>query len=412
MEKKEKQKFKNQIILNVILIIIFSFVSYYLFLQNDDLSVKIKDSNELYTSYLDLNNNWVSVSDLAKVSSKYGSNKEIIDALSDKERLRWIITKTTQNSDYLTWLNLELSKEQKYDDEVKQNKEIIWNILPVFSQYTNGYYNETIQNIDYQITLDNFTSFIETNILKQHNISSFSPIWIDNISFTDWTNTKKSVNKSSSSNLIWSFVLNLDFQWKNSSISKMIEYIQNSWKLDIQNWKLINKSKINNESNYSLLDNLLMSIDSLTLKSPLLDKDIIWSDGKIVSNWWTISIRFYVRWIWFEQLQTTKQKVIKSIKDLYSEVNNKAKYCDLWNNPLCKDGDWSSAVANLRSLLKDINTLKTKVDLKTKNITKQDIDINQELLEWSSIESSIETLKNSAAKSLNYINNFTKTWAK
>gem|GEM_PF-2904019 len=57
MEKKEKQKFKNQIILNVILIIIFSFVSYYLFLQNDDLSVKIKDSNELYTSYLDLNNN-------------------------------------------------------------------------------------------------------------------------------------------------------------------------------------------------------------------------------------------------------------------------------------------------------------------------------------------------------------------
>ena len=44
MEKKEKQKIKNQIILNVILITLLSVVTYYLFLQNDELNIKITDA--------------------------------------------------------------------------------------------------------------------------------------------------------------------------------------------------------------------------------------------------------------------------------------------------------------------------------------------------------------------------------
>lgn len=412
MEKKEKQKFKNQIIFDVILIFIFSALSYYLFLQYDDLNNKISDANSLYSSYLELKTNWISVSDLPKVSAKYGSNKDIADAFTDKERLRWIITKTSGKEDYLTWLGSELEKEQKYNDEAKQNQDIIWNILPIFYQYTDWFSDDKAKSIDHQITLDNFTSFVETNILKQNDISSYSPIWIDNITFWDWWTKKIKTTNSNSPNLIWSFVLNLDFQWKNSSISKMLEYIQNSWKLDIQNGKLVKESKTNNVSNYSSLNNLLMSIDSLTLKSPLLDKDIIWADWKVVMNWGTIIIRFYVRGIWYEQLSKIKTDSIKNLNDLFTDVSNKSKYCDAGNNPLCKDWAWSEAVANLRSLLKDISALKSKVDLKSKVIIKQDLDVNQELSDWLDISSSIDNLKYSSAKSINYINNFTKKWAK
>lgn len=408
MDIKEKIKIKNQLIFNWVLIFILSLVTYYLFNQYSDLSVKMDEANKLFSYYNQIKNNWIDINDLARVSAKFWQNKEIVSALNDKERLKWIITKSDKSADYPTWLNIELSKESKNQEEKLKNENIIWNILPIFYQYWDWTLDNKWKNVDYQITLDNFTSFVENKLLKAHNISSYSTIWMDNIVFDNqWWK-----NNMNSSSVIWSFFLNLDFQWSNKDIASMIEFIQNSWKLDIQNWKLINKNQKNSTNNLSMLDNLLMTIDNLSIKSPILESSEYDSTGKLIKNTWSIKIRFYVRWLWFEQLTNIKSRSIKKITDLQKTISNKATICEKWNNPLCKDWVWSEAVATLRSYLKDIIAIKSKVDSKTKIVPWKDMNINQELSDWLSIASSIDSIEASCLKAINYIDNFKKTWAK
>lgn len=411
MDKKEKNKITNLIIFNTTLIVCLLVLLYYFSQQYIVLWQNIDDANKLYSSYNKLKSDWIDINDLAAVSAKYGSNKEFIVALWDKDKLKWIIQKGNPSADYSTRLSLELSKETQTNNEIKNNETILWNILPIFYQYWDSYSDDNSSSIDYQITLDNFTSFVENNILRKNNIISYSPIWIDNITFDNW-DIKKKAKSTSNSSQIWSFVLNLDFSAKNKDIISLIEYIQNSWTLDIQNWKLINKSKINNVSNFSALDNLLMTIDNLTLKDSILAKDIIDAAGKPVLHAWTIKIRFYVRWMWFEQLNNIKTKAVKKLSTLSIDVTNKSKLCDKWNNPICKDWIWSQAVAILRSFLKDINAIQVKVDTKMKIVPNLDINVNQELSDWLSISSSIDTVESSCLKSINYINSQIQKWAK
>lgn len=410
MDKNKKKKITNLLILNTTFIIWLIILLFVFIQQYDSLSKKITSANELYSSYNTLKKDWFNISDLSIVSNKYWASKDLKSMISDKAKINTIIHKTKPSENYSTWINNELWKEAQFNKEIQNNEKILWNILPFFYQYWDSYSNDSFNDsplkIDYQITLDNFISFVENSILRKNNIISFSPIWIESITFDNWNaKTKTSSKASANSNLntIWSFVLSLDFQAKNSNISKLIEYIQNSWKLDIQNWKLINKEKTNSTSDFSSLDNLLMTIDNITLAKSLLNQE--------TDNKWVIKIRFYVRWIWFEQLNVTKTKAISKLSDLAKDYTLKSKLCDNWTNPICKSWLWSEAVATLRNLLKDINAVQLKVNTKTKSVSNINADINQELSDWLAIWSSIDSIEQAWQKSISYINS-QQQWAK
>jgi len=405
MDKKEQQKIINSIIFNsVLILILLLFFWLYLLPQYWDFSDQKTSANELYTAYNKLKIDWININDIQSTFARNGSSKAIMATIKDKDKLKNILKKDSASMEYLVWINKELSKESAFTKEIKNNETILWNILPVFYQYWDSYNNESSQ-IEYQVTLENFTSFIETDILKKHNIISFSSIGIDNITFDNTKTVNKVKSDISNWTEIWSFILTLDFQAKNKDISSLLEYIQDSWKLDIQNGKLINKVKQSTSSSkYSDLDNLLMSIDNINLSKPLSNPD---NDNK-----WVIRIKFYVRWMWYDQLNTIKTKSINKIAKLTIDMVQKSKLCDKWISPLCKELVWSEAVANVRSLLKDIAWIQTRIDTKTKTALNVNMNINSELSDWLSILTWLETIESSYSKSATYINNFLLKWAK
>lgn len=405
MDKKEQQKIINSIIFNsVLILILLLFFWLYLLPQYWDFSDQKTSANELYTAYNKLKIDWININDIQSTFARNGSSKAIMATIKDKDKLKNILKKDSASMEYLVWINKELSKESAFTKEIKNNETILWNILPVFYQYWDSYNNESSQ-IEYQVTLENFTSFIETDILKKHNIISFSSIGIDNITFDNTKTVNKVKSDISNWTEIWSFILTLDFQAKNKDISSLLEYIQDSWKLDIQNGKLINKVKQSTSSSkYSDLDNLLMSIDNINLSKPLSNPD--------TDNKWVIRIKFYVRWMWYDQLNTIKTKAINKITKLTIDMVQKSKLCDKWISPLCKELVWSEAVANVRSLLKDIAWIQTRIDTKTKTALNVNMNINSELSDWLSILTWLETIESSYSKSATYINNFQLKWAK
>lgn len=411
MDKKEKQKLIHSIIFNsVLILLLLLFLGLYLVPWHADYSQKTVEANELYQSYNKLKYNGIEINDLQRIFAKHSSNKAIKDSLKDKDKLVNILKKNNSSLEYMTWINNELAKQAQFNQEIKNNEAILWNILPVFYQYWNSYNSESTQ-IQYQITLENFTSFVENDILKQYDIDSYSPIGIDNITF-DKSGPKNNINESIINDTnnwgvssIWSFVLDIDFQAKNSQISQMIEYIQNSWKLYIQNWKLVNTVKKSDiDSNYSSLNNLLMSIDSLNLSDTLSNPNS--------TNKGIMKIRFYVRWMWLEQLTNIKTKVMEKIAKLEADMNNKSRLCDKEVIPLCKESAWSEAVANIRDLLKELSLIRQRINAKTKSATNTNIDINVELSDWLSILTWLTTIESSYSKPANYINNFKLAWAK
>ncbi len=199
----------------------------------------------------------------------------------------------------------------------------------------------------------------------------------------------------------------MDIEAKDSDILNFINYIQNSWKLKIKDWKLENEVKESWENNVSNLDNLLMTIDEINfVKIPVL----AWNDTDKELNKWTIVLRFYVRWISYEQLSIIKSRVTSKFYNLSLKITADSIICDSWETKICKDWNWSQAVANVRLLVKQISMLKKKIEEKTKD-NQMSTDVNAQLSDWLSISSAVDNIADSYNKSSKIISEFWK-WTK
>ncbi|EKE28563.1 MAG: hypothetical protein ACD_3C00043G0002 [uncultured bacterium (gcode 4)] len=402
MEKKEQQKIVSTISFNVTLITVISLViAYYLVPQHDALKTQIADANALYLSLNDLKENWLKADWLEKILTEENKMTQWMqEILKDKAKVNKVITKTGQK-DYLSWIKQEVLKWNDYSKEAQNNDQIVWNIIPVFYKYSDSNKGQaTDATIREQITLDSFTNYIEEEVLKKFDIISFSPVWIENISFD--SEEKPGVAKVQKTNeTIWSFSFNLDFEAKNKNIMDLIDSIQKSWKLDIQNGKLMNKVKKNKEnSSLSSLDNLLITIDSLTVQEPInvLDK----------SNKGALKLRFYVSWVWYEQLTAIKKWINEKFTNLYANILSKAKLCDNAEAAICKDNVGSQSVWSIRGLLKEATSVKIRLDTLVKDTNMVWLDINQALTSWLSLGASIDTIDTAYKKSATYIDNYNK----
>lgn len=405
MEAHEKRKYTNILSLYIFLNILFIGLIYlYVLPWYDEMTIKLTETNDLNTYVNHLKNDGPSIDELTKILTDNSIDKNTLNLLSDKDRIWAIIKKDPANPNYIDWLSKELLKESVITEEVENNERIIWNIIPTFfqlNQWKAENTNNASTNVTQTITLDNFIKYIENVILWKHNITSYSSVWINNVNFWSDTTDKKAPKES-----IWSFTITLDIEGKNSDIMDLIDFIQKSWKLDIdKSWKLVStwtKWLDSKDDQYSSLNNLLIMIDSLKLSN------ILTLDDKI--NKWTITLRFFVKWISYEKLNNIKSKVISRYEEISKKVFSMWKLCDLGWNPICKDVNWSQSVATIKSLINDVNIVKSKIDTKNKSAWLND-DINTSLNDWLSISNSLDSIETALDKPSRIITDF-KKWAK
>jgi hypothetical protein len=357
MEKKEKQKIIRWIILNSIwLFICLIIVLLYIVPNYTAISDNYKTWNDLFSSINRIKSNWLNI-DEVQAWFNQAKIKWVENLFKDKEKVDELIKKPDNYSkDYISWINEELLKSDTITKEIKNWNQIIWNIIPTFNDFWDKIKvtkdNGKILN---KINMDSFISYIENGVLKKYSLTSYTSIWIDNIDY--------SINKDLWLN-IWTFKINLDFEWTISSIKTMIRDFQNSGKIRIENWKLVWITK-NTDEEFSSLNNLLITIDSLQLSD--------FSNNNLPVKW-NIALQFYIKWAWLQDYILIKDALIKETNDLLSLIKEWAKTCDKWNNTICKNNDWNEAVYNIKSLLSQINSIKEKTTELQKNMKIDNID--------------------------------------
>ena len=124
----------------------------------------------------------------------------------------------------------DILRQAKAEKEIQENDSILGNIIPIFA---NSPVLSTQDDIDNQITLASFISYVEKDILGKYALTSYAPLGISNILFPDKKDT--TVN-------IGSFKISLDFKGKNSNILSLMDALQKSGKLTVRNGKLISES--------------------------------------------------------------------------------------------------------------------------------------------------------------------------
>ncbi len=381
MEKREKQWYIRWLILNSIIVIwLLIFAFNFIIPKYDEISSISAQWNTLFTDIKKIEYYWYSVNDLQTLFAKHQFT-DTKNLFVDKNKLTSTLTKSPDynGKTYNEWLNDEIWKLDFYNSEIQNNKNILWNIIPTFSDSA-----WSVKWVDNKITLETFINYIEENLLKKYNLQSFSSIWIDNVTF----------DKDKKNN-IWIFKLDLDISWKNSNIKNFIKNIQESWQLKINDeWKLEwNISK--NQNSLSDLSNLLITIDNLSLNDNIIDDN--------EDNTWNITLQFYVKWIWLEDYILIKNKIINDFNTLYSKISLDSKRCDKWTNKICNDKDWNKAISDIRSLIPQLDAIKLNLNtLKNNNID----DINSEMEKLYNISVFNENINWIYQKNLQIINKF------
>jgi hypothetical protein len=201
----------------------------YIVPQYTTINETIAQVNTTIIDTASLKSTGVNKDSFTELLNKSGKKKEISETVfTDSSKLSEVLKKpTTITTDYLSWLIEENGKINALDKEIFETDTILGNIIPVFissSTINTGEY------IDNQLTLASFISYIEKDILGKYSLTSYAPLGISNITFSDKNNT--SVN-------IGSFKITLDFKGKNSNILALIDAVQKSGSITIRNGKII-----------------------------------------------------------------------------------------------------------------------------------------------------------------------------
>ncbi|MCK9272866.1 hypothetical protein M0P65_04945 [Candidatus Gracilibacteria bacterium] len=385
MEKKEKQKIIRGIILNSIgLFICLIIVLLYIVPNYTAISDNYKTGNDLFSSINRIKSNGLNI-DEVQAGFNQAKIKGVENLFKDKEKVDELIKKPDNYSkDYISWINEELLKSDTITKEIKKGNQIIGNIIPTFNDFGDKIKvtkdNGKILN---KINMDSFISYIENGVLKKYSLTSYTSIGIDNIDY--------SINKDLGLN-IGTFKINLDFEGTISSIKTMIRDFQNSGKIRIENGKLVGITK-NTDEEFSSLNNLLITIDSLQLS------DFSNNNLPVKGN---IALQFYIKGAGLQDYILIKDALIKETNDLLSLIKEGAKTCDKGNNTICKNNDGNEAVYNIKSLLSQINSIKEKTTELQKNMKIDNID--KEFSNLFQIYSSLKRIRGIYDKNMAIIN--------
>ena len=219
MDKRRKERMIKGIILNATVIIgCIVYIFMYLAPEYDVMWATLIKINDTRTNIISLKNDGVDANSFTSILTRLGRKKEVSNVIfADTEKLSKVLKKpSTVKTDYLTWLTTEIAKVNILDKEIQENNAILWNIIPIFVNSSTTTIDTEVEN---QMTLSSFISYIEKDILGKYTLTSYIPLGISNIDFPDKKDTPINIGN---------FKLTLDFTGKNSNILLLIDALQKS----------------------------------------------------------------------------------------------------------------------------------------------------------------------------------------
>lgn len=393
-EERTKQKQIRLIVTN--LLIICAILAYFYYNIYPQLNAIQEVAAWVQTNF-DYNErikkNWISSEDLTKILAKNVKKKDNLqEILKDKNEILKLVGKpATYKWNYLEWVAEELLKKNEFEEELRKNDEIIANIIPDY--YPLWIENKEIKeanelaDLKNRINLYSFIYYIEDNILKKYNFVSNSAIWINNVKFENW---------KSWSGTIWTFSFKLDFKWKNSDIRSFLDRIQDSWKIEIKDWKINPK---NPDSSLTSLNNLLITINDLSLTELLTDPS--------KENTWIITLNFYVKSVDPKDVLETKKRVIERIWELKTLVTKWISICSNWADKCRNNTEIATAMSELKKISTQLDTIKKDLEWKDWKKKQDTVEDYENIFKTNSL---LSRLQDSTEKNTTLINNILGKW--
>ncbi len=258
-------------------------------------------------------------------------------------------------SDYKSFIE-ELKDSYKEKDNLDEKLWIISKILPSYS--------EKIYDIDEENLLSDlrFINYIES-IIYEFNLSYENPIWIGSVklipNYTIWTDESNSFDKN-----IFYIPLELDLEWSKASIIYFLHFINNVWKIYLdEDWEIAlfkdenypkndfffnfkfkniwNKKEI---SKYNIFNNQVIDIETISfsdyINSSFNPLDILNNETDLVKFLkntgqmdekfkLNVKLRFYVKWLPKYKIENFIKNFKKDFTDTEKLVKENLKNQDL-----------------------------------------------------------------------------------
>jgi len=249
---------------------------------------------------------------------------------------------------YPEWVKAELAKKSEFDAEVELNDKIIAGIIPTYSELSidNSVFEKN------RITLTDLVSFVENDLLKKFNLTSFSNIGFTSLAFEKQQNAAVNVG---------TYKMPLEVSGTNQNLQDFIISIQNSGKLNIQDGKLVAPKNLETQA----FSNLLISIDQITFAQSLEKAE--------KENKMSVNLVFYARAKSYTDLLKIRSSLSDSTKVLLSEIKTYTELCGNLVDSVCKNENSLKAIQTIRSIMDDVKELDTQLQASLKTTSTQDI---------------------------------------
>lgn len=297
--KWSKQAIFQSFLFNIVFIILFSVLGvYYVLPLFTEVSEKKDKLDILWSKYIDLKKKWLDYANFTALHKTLWKEKKISDNvfLSNVLENFWKndyeqYFLNTTNIGYSDFLDKQIKdariKRQELEDTGISNS--IKDILP--------YFTDNASLSDSSLTNFKFINRIES-LLDTFDLNTVDNIWMWDLSIVGSIEQNKwsKENASSMDGKIYRWEIRLNIVWKKKNIVNFIHYIDNVWKIKIEDWKVTvkrpNKEAIfiddyGNEKNNDFLDipgyfiweediynRLIMEMSSLELAEYLDSSDL------------------------------------------------------------------------------------------------------------------------------------------
>lgn len=244
----------------------------------DEVNAQAKETNAVISKFESIQKNGIPFSELESSIKQTGNNSELLDLVkTSPEETKKAIVKEGDEP-YMAWLSTASTKNAEDKLKLQKAKARINTIVPTLSPI-NG-------NIEEQnITLRDYITFIEQNILANFNIKSLSPLGMSSIVYEkekEEENEDKNAPKKPL-NPIGYFLVDLNFESTNKNISELLDFIHT-----IGNPEILSSKDIHKEIP-PVMSNPLITVDAIALDQ-ILDPQ---SPSKANSG--RITLKFFVR---------------------------------------------------------------------------------------------------------------------
>ncbi len=167
---------------------------------------------------------------------------------------------------------------------------------------------------------------------------------------------------------IGTFKTEFAIEGQNSQILKLVEYVQDSGKVKVENGKLVAlypTSKNKKDPTLSDLNNLLITIDVLDAEKSFANPE--------AKNTVKLGLSFYVKGRTYASLIEIRSMVMEKIKKLKDDVEKLSKTCSGKKSPVCDTDAGVSAVSATKNLVSEIASIDSRAQEMLKAATVSDL---------------------------------------